>query len=248
MILVSPDIRLLQNLAYALMLVFVKLDRRVLHQGVIVLGGALWAITAMGYRRRIAGAGADRGEAEVAEDRTRTLVRWGRAATYVAVLAPLPYGITRLAWALGIPLGVDQDLSGTPLTARIGESALAMLAIGGGIVTLGLIRPWGEIWPRWVPFLAGRRVPVAVPTILGGLAALAITAGAFSFVRLVLIDALGWQAEPAEPATITGWGTWAPGWLWPFWGIALGIATIAYYHRRRDPHRQGRGLWRGSPR
>ena len=219
MILVVPDIRLLQNLAYALMLVFVKLDWRVLHQGVIVLGGALWAMTAMGYRRRNAGVGADRGEAEVAADRTRTLVRWGRAATYVAVLGPLPYGITRLAWALG-----------------------------GGIVTLGLIRPWGEIWPRWVPFLAGRRVPVALPTILGGLAALAITAGAFSFVRLVLIDALGWQAEPAEPATITGWGTWAPGWLWPFWGIALGIATIAYYHRRRDPHRQGRGLRPGSPR
>ena len=67
--------------------------------------------------------------------------------------------------------------SGNPLTARIGEAGLAALAIGGGTVTLGLIRPWGEIWPRWVPFLAGRRVPVALPTILGGVAALAITVG-----------------------------------------------------------------------
>jgi hypothetical protein len=71
-------------------------------------------------------------------------------------------------------------------------------------------------------------------------AALAITVGGLSFVRLMLIDVLGWQADPAEPPTMTGWGTWAPGWLWPFWGIALGIATIAYHHRRRDPEREGR--------
>ena len=90
----------------------------------------------------------------------------------------------------GMVLGIDQDLSGNPLTARIGEAGLATLAIGGGTVTLGLIRPWGEIWPRWVPFLAGRRVPVA----------------------------LGLAPEPAEPPAYTGWATWAPGWLWPFLG------------------------------
>jgi ABC-type Na+ transport system ATPase subunit NatA len=143
-------------------------------------------------------------------------------------------GLTRLAWALGISLGIDQDLTGTPLTARIGEARLATLAIGGAILTLGLIRPWGEIWPRWIPFLAGRRVPVAVPTILGGLAALAVTVVGLSFVRLALIEAMGLAPEPAEPPTYTGWATWAPGWLWPLWGIALAIAiaTIAYYHRR----------------
>jgi len=75
----------------------------------------------------------------------------GKAATYAAFLLPLPYGITRLPWALGIPLGLDQDLSRIPLTARIGEAGLATLAIGGGTVTLDLIRPWGEIWPRWIP-------------------------------------------------------------------------------------------------
>jgi hypothetical protein len=108
-------------------------------------------------------------------------------------------------------LGIDQDLSGNPLTARIGEAGLATLAIGGGTVTLGLIRPWGEIWPRWVPFLAGRRVPVA----------------------------LGLAPEPAEPPAYTGWATWAPGWLWPFWGIA--VATIAYYRCRHDQGRAAAG-------
>src|SRR5215218_2707964 len=213
----APTGLVMQNLAYGLLFVFVKLDWPVLHQGVLVLGGILWAMTAISYRRKNAGADSGRSKANLAVDRPPALARWGKAASYVAFLMPLPYGLTRLAWALGVPLGIDQDLSGNPLTARIGEAGLATLAIGGGIVTLGLIRPWGEIWPRWIPVLAGRRVPVAVPTILGGLAALAVTVGGVAFVRLALIEAMGLAPEPAEPPTYTGWATWAPGWLWPFW-------------------------------
>ena len=133
MLLVIPDIRLLQNLAYGLLFVFVKLDWAVLNQGLIVLGGIFWAMTAISYRRKHAGAGTGRREAKVAANRSPALMRWAKAAAYAAFLLPLPYGITRLAW--------------------------------------------GEIWPRRVPFLAGRRVPVAPPTILGGVAALAITVG-----------------------------------------------------------------------
>jgi hypothetical protein len=151
MLLVIPDIRLLQSLAYGLLFVFVKLDWSVLNQGVIVLGGLFWAMTAIGYRRKTAAAGAGHSEARVAVDRPRALVRWGKAATYAASPLPLPYGITRLAWALGIPLGIDQDLSGIPLTARIGEAGPATLAIGGGTVTLGLIRPWGRSGPAGSP-------------------------------------------------------------------------------------------------
>jgi hypothetical protein len=118
------------------------------------------------------------------------------------------------------------------------------------IVTLGLVRPWVEVWPRWIPFLAGRRIPVVVPTTLGGLAALAITVGGFSFIRLGLIEAMGLAPEPAEPPTFTGWATWAPGWLWPLWGITLAIATSAYHHRRHDRHLVAAGarLRQGTPR
>jgi hypothetical protein len=150
MLLVIPDIRLLQNLAYGLLFVFVKLDWAVLNQAVIVLSGIFSAMTAISYRRTTAGVASDHSEV-VAVGRPRALARWGKAATYAAFLLPLPYGIIRLAWALGLPLGIDQDLSGIPLTARIGEAGLATLAIGGGTVTLGLIRPWGEIWPCWIP-------------------------------------------------------------------------------------------------
>jgi hypothetical protein len=43
------------------------------------------------------------------------------AATAWAVLLPLPYGITRLAWALGVPLGVDQGRAA--VGPRLGQGA-----------------------------------------------------------------------------------------------------------------------------
>ena len=84
----------------------------------------------------------------------------------------------------------------------------------------------------------------------GPLAMLAITVGGFSFIRLELIEAMGLAPEPAEPPGFTGWATWAPGWLWPFWGIALAMATSAYYHRRHDRDRVAAEprLRQGSPR
>jgi hypothetical protein len=32
---------------------------------------------------------------------------------------------------------------------------------------------------------------------------------------------------------LANWGLLGPALLWPIWGIALGLATLAYYYRRR---------------
>jgi hypothetical protein len=50
------------------------------------------------------------------------------------------------------------------------------------------------------------------------------------FVRLTLLGTLG------EVFTFIDEGDWAalgPELLWPVWGVALAIATLAYYYRRR---------------
>jgi hypothetical protein len=151
MLLVILDIRLLQNLAYGLLFVFVKLDWPVLKQGVIVLGGLFWAMTAIGYRRKHAGASPGPSEARVAVDRHWALVRWGKAATYAAFLLPLPYGITRLAWALGLPLGIDQDLSGNPLTAPIGEAGWPRWRSAAGPSPSASSAPGGRSGPAGFP-------------------------------------------------------------------------------------------------
>ncbi|MFC0007386.1 hypothetical protein [Micromonospora siamensis] len=229
LLLVLPDARLLQNAAYALLFIFVKLDWRVLNQGVVVLGGLAFAGAALAAGRRRAGRCPSCGSA----DRPSRLVRLGPVAAWTAFLAPLPYGLVRLAWALGVPLGIDQGLADQPLAARFGEAALAALAIGGGVLALGLVRPWGEVWPRWIPVLAGRRIPPALPTTLGGLAAILVTIGGLSVVRIVVGTELGWLRPEPEGPEITGWGAGGPGWLWPLWGLGLAVATAAYHRRRR---------------
>lgn len=233
MIFFVPDVRLLQNFAYALMFIFVKVDWTVLNQALVVLGGVFLAAATLAYQRRTRDACGNCGRDEDAAEQVPKVVRWGRVATYTAFLMPVPYGITRLAWALGIPLGIDQDPSAVPVGMRIGEAVLAFLAIGGGVLTIGLIRPWGEIWPRWVPFLAGKRVPVGLPTVIGGVVATVVMVGAFSFVRINVMGELGMLPVSEESPTITGWAAGAPGWLWPAWALALGVATAAYYYRRR---------------
>jgi hypothetical protein len=87
--------------------------------------------------------------------------RWGRWATYAAAAQALPYPIVRISWGLGIPLGVPAaSLEGSSLSLRIGESLLGGLAVGGAFLTLGLTKQWGEVFPYWIPYLGGRRVPI----------------------------------------------------------------------------------------
>lgn len=58
-----------------------------------------------------------------------------------------------------------------------------------------------------------------------------IVAAAMSLQRYELNVAL--DRVPAARADVEGWGVWAPGLVWPPWGLALGAATYAYWRRRR---------------
>ncbi len=77
---------------------------------------------------------------------------------------------------------------------------------------------WGEVLPGWVPGLGGRRVPVLLAVIPGTVMSVMITVAGLSVLRFALQGGL------------TGAGV--PGLLWLPWGIALGLATYAYYQRR----------------
>ena len=84
--------------------------------------------------------------------------RWGRWAAYTAAVIPVAYALTRFAWAAGIPLGISRDfLAEMRETGLVWAGAgLGAFATVGAILTLGLVRPWGERFPRWLPGLAGR--------------------------------------------------------------------------------------------
>jgi hypothetical protein len=207
----------------------------VANQLLIILGGLLWAGTALAYQRRARSACAYCGRTDAGSGWTSpaSAARWGRWAVAVAVAVPVLYALTRWAWAFGIPLGVTseflrEEARETP-DIWLAGAMLATVAVGGAVLTLGLIRPWGEIYPRWFPYLRGKPVKPRTAIIPGSLfAVLIVTAG----LHAIRAQILGYYPENSGLGE-ENWGTTAPGLLWPLWGAALALAVLAYHLRRR---------------
>ena len=199
---------------------------------ILFVGGVLWAVATLIYRRRANGAcvrcGRRPGARETSPDRLRT---WGRWAVLVAVVAPMPYEITRIAWFLGHPMGITPDflrsMQDTDGMLVVGLG-FAVASMAGGVLTHGLVASWGERYPRWIWWRAGRPVPVALAVVPGGLVAVLLIPAGLMNLRMPVEDGM--------------WATTAPSMLWVVWGAALGVAVGAYRLRRRPPCRHcGRG-------
>jgi len=250
-----PDYRLLMAVAYAPIFLlgapfgwppanfFDVITWPVVNQFVCITGGLCWAGAALAYQRRSSDACASCGRADDSSDWTTPVnaARWGKWAVAVAVIIPLLYAATRWAWALGIPLGISQEFfrEGQAVGLWWAGAALATVAIIGALLTLGLVQQWGEIFPRWIPILAGRRVPPGLAIVPALLVAILVTTAGLMFVRLTLLGAI---SESFTFINEEDWAALAPELLWPFWGVALAAATLAYYYRRRGTCvRCGRG-------
>ena len=208
----------------------------VVNQFFCIAGGLLWAATAVAYARRSRGAceWCGRDDAGAGWTAPVAAARWGSWATYVAVTIPILYAITRWAWALGFPLGISERFlrEGQEVGLWWAGAALATLAVGGAVLTLGLVQGWGEVFPRWIPFVGGKRVPIPLAVVPASLVAVLVTTAGLMFVRLTLTGRLG--AILGEGVlTAQNWAALTPELLWPLWGAALGAATLAYYYRRR---------------
>ncbi|GIH80115.1 hypothetical protein [Planobispora longispora] len=227
LLLVVPDVRVLQSMAYGLQGYVGLVDWPVVNQLLCAFGGALLAGTAASLLSGPRCPRCDRPHAEPG-----SAARWariGRWATAVAVVAPLPYAVQRAVWVLGVPLGVDRqfirDLLADMESKGLGPLvvySLPLSAVAGALLTLGLSMRWGTVLPRWVPYLGGRRVPVALAVIPATVVAVAVTTAGMAPYQQIIPDGL--------PVT----GSGAPALLWLPWGIALGLATLAYHRRRLE--------------
>ncbi|MBE3558313.1 MAG: hypothetical protein IMW89_03705 [Ktedonobacteraceae bacterium] len=233
LLLFVPDTRLIAAMAYAFLFKF-AFTWQMLNQVICLLGALLWGFAAVVYQRKMRHTCLYCGR--TGHDGSFFLVRWRRWITVLAALAPLPYALIRWAWALNIPLGVDSqflpEFSRVNPMATITEWTFGALCIGGGLLTLGLIQKWGEIFPRWFPFIGGKNVPVLLAVLPASLVAIAVTAAGFVFTYSFIAVML--HLVPVEGIFVGQlWGAVGPTLLWIPWGVALGLATIAYAYRRR---------------
>jgi hypothetical protein len=153
---------------------------------------------------------------------------WARRAAAATLWVSLPSGLWRVAAVLGVPLGLGESEYDAMLVPGWGLLILPLLSLAqeaAAALTLGLVRPWGERWPRWIPGLGGRPVPVLAAVIPAGLGALVCTVYGVLFV---------WTTFNAE-MDIEPWGQWLMNLCYlPIvaWGPLLGIVTVHYYRRR----------------
>ena len=102
--------------------------------------------------------------------------RWVNRIAHLVPLVIVPSGLWRLALGFGVPVGFTgpmADRYGAPGWITPYVIALSLLSEGLALLTLGLVQPWGEVVPRWIPFLGGRRIPTmaaVVPAALGATA------------------------------------------------------------------------------
>lgn len=142
---------------------------------------------------------------------------------------PLGYATTRFAWALGIPLGVSQQLLDALGSGVYAGAGLATLAVGGAALTLGLAQRWGEVFPRWMPGLRGRTVPIGLAVVPAAIVSVVLASAGLMFVRFGLAGELG-DNFPGGGEDVAAW---LPEMFWPLWAVGLAAAAYAYWLRRR---------------
>ncbi|GAA1584366.1 hypothetical protein GCM10009789_42590 [Kribbella sancticallisti] len=158
--------------------------------------------------------------------------RWANRLAHVIPFLTLPSGLWRLGLVAGFSMGMLDDHGRPARLTSTGEVVwivfLSVFSEALALTAFGLVRPWGEVAPRWIPLIGGRKVaPYAaiIPATLGALALIGIWTYGF---RDVFSGAfLPFAGDGAAALMIA---CYAPLLLW---GPALLVLTWAYYRRRK---------------
>jgi len=152
----------------------------------------------------------------------------------LAVVTTLPSATWRVAMVLGAPLGVDESYRreeyAFPGWGTLYVLGLDVLLVGLALLTLGLVQRWGEVTPRWMPIVGGRRVPRLAAVIPAGAGSVVLTL--LWLIIFANVDAIFDEFGLHGLARVVVTACYAPLLLW---GPLLGAVTVSY-HRRRRPH------------
>ncbi len=167
--------------------------------------------------------------------------RWARIAAYAVPFTVLPSSLWRIAVVtFHLPISHGEQGRGQLPAWLPMEVYVLLLSVFSEVVAFaaaGLIAGWGEVFPCWVPWLRGRRVPplaaVAPATLGAGVLTYVWTLVAFHVVRVQ--DVYGRALAADFPLSVHDWrgllaiAAYAPLLLW---GPLLGALTVAYWRRR----------------
>ncbi len=173
--------------------------------------------------------------------------RWARAAALAIPLTVLPSSLWRIAVCTFHAPIVRSDLSSALTSSGLPGVPLWRYVILLSIVSellafaaVGLVSRWGEVVPRWIPVLHGRRVPTLCAVVPATLGATVLT---LLWTWTAVSMSLGLRIDGRPPAqhAIVGFTDWqglvavaayAPLLLW---GPLLAAVTVSYWRRRRTP-------------
>jgi hypothetical protein len=206
------------------------------HQLLCLIGGFLWLAATISYARRSGDACLYCGRRDGPEGwiSPKNAARWGRIAAYMAMAVPIFYALTRYAWALGIPLGISEEFLRLGQERGMWTSGLFLATFGlvGAVLTLGLVQCWGEVFPRWMIGLVGRRVPIALAVVPASIVSVLVMVGGIAMWSGYAQMVVGAVSGGTGDMGIVGY---APTALFPVWSVALAVATLGYHYRRRGP-------------
>ncbi|QDQ12731.1 hypothetical protein [Streptomyces spectabilis] len=164
----------------------------------------------------------------------RPVPLWAERVARLLPLVALPVCLWRLPIGFGHRMGMDVAAETWPRWQSVAYVAsLSLLSEAFALLCRGLVRPWGEVFPRWVPRVGGKRIPpllVIVPATLSGLLFTAL------LVDWVLCTFhIGGFSD--VPYTNTGWQLLAAvvSGLFVLWGPMVLALTYAYGRRRQLP-------------
>ncbi|MBW5481042.1 hypothetical protein [Streptomyces bambusae] len=153
-----------------------------------------------------------------------------RLTALAVVLAVLPSSLWRL------PIAFDH---GRGIGERLYVVSLSVLSEAFAFTAFGLIARWGEVFPRWLPLVGGRRVPTMAAVVPAAIGATLLTVlwTVLTTVTQFMGTTIRGDALPDDfPGEAGGWeGVWFHICYAPLvlWGPLLAVLTVAYWKRRR---------------
>ena len=177
---------------------------------------------------------------------------WARKAALLVPFVVLPASLWRIAaFTLHLPIIKDRpaDASGNLSGWLPLELYVVLLSVFSELLAftaVGFVSTWGEVFPRWVPLLRGRRVPTLGAVIPGALGAAILTVlWTYSLGMLALGRTMsGAELQSGGALDLHTWqGVLAVSMYVPLvaWGPLLGAVTFAYYRRRTACRAQADG-------